>query len=45
LGDNYSIRRDFNRAEAVSEAMLRSIDVFDRFWSKPALSAMADPTD
>ena len=28
LSENYSIRRDFNRAEAVSEAMFRSIDVF-----------------
>jgi hypothetical protein len=45
LSENHSIRRDFNRAEAVSEAMFRSIDVFDRFWSKPALSATADPTE
>jgi hypothetical protein len=28
LSENYSIRRDFNQAEAVSETMFRSTDVF-----------------
>jgi len=27
LSENYSIKQDFNRAEAVSEAIFRSIDV------------------